>query len=266
MEINLIEKVSMDLRLIFIIAFVPVVLSGCTITVTCPEGYKVNGIICSEILVHSAERNESFKGDNAPLSQSGEAEREAKRLDDIRLEKEKVEEGWRIIAEREKQEAEYKQRQYEKNLAEIFAKEKQEQLESTRKKNEEDIRRKRLEECYSSGLIGLCYSWIDQPMVNVCLNGNPINDWARTIDINSWAYCNIKNNNIIRVNLSARNNTNKVLKDLVVTCHQLAESGTILQSSGRVIYKNFYPGKPVDFTVEFSRVRQISQLRCKIDK
>ncbi len=253
--------------------FAVVFLSGCTVTATCPPGMKISGIFCvpegdesnkkekkSDEIIASNPKVTEAESSREKEEQLAEEYHRQKNQERERIEKIAYEEELRrarLFLEREEE------RKRREAAAEAERKRREAAAEAERIR-ESERRNREIEACHSNGTVGACISWADQPFVNVCMNGNPVNDMARLFDINSWAYCNVRNPNIIRVTGSMRNNTKVILKDPVLSCDQLAESGTVLRTSRFTIYKTLSPNSPIDFQIDFARAQQVRSLSCSV--
>lgn len=242
---------------LFFILLLPLVLQGCT--VTCPYGYKLSGMLCFK-------DEEAIQQASQTLEERLIAQENQRQLDeDARIREYKVAQE-KQRAEREAYELSRRAKidaEHEKRL-------KDEQTQRLKYKLEAEAadkkRRQELENCLSRNNIGLCVSIEDRPMVNVCQSGNAIRDLAQAFDVQSYAYCYKRDNNAVKVQLIIRNNGTSAIRDVSVNCAQLAESGTILKSDTKTIYKIFAPQNPVSFDLNVYRAQQFSSLRCTVEK
>lgn len=235
------------------------ILQGCT--ATCPNGYKLSGILCfkDEEAIDRA-RQEHLELLNTKAFEDNERRRE---------EESRIREYQAQSAKRQAQlEADLIERK-KKAQEEAEKRKKDEENQRLKYKLQEEAaerkRRQELETCLSRGSVGMCVAIEDRPMVNVCRTGNDIHDLALAFDVQSYGYCYKRNNNAINVQLTIRNNNTSTIRDVSVNCVQLAESGTVLRSNTNTIYKNFHPNNQIRFDFNLARAQQFGSLRCTIE-
>jgi hypothetical protein len=68
------------------------------------------------------------------------------------------------------------------------------------------------------------------------------------------------------INAKIQNNLDKTIKDIVIICKSLAESGTILSKDKNVIYKLFPPKQTIDVQFTLPQVKQRSKVSCTVDR
>jgi hypothetical protein len=68
------------------------------------------------------------------------------------------------------------------------------------------------------------------------------------------------------INAKIQNNLDRTIKDIVIICNSLAESGTILSRDKNVIYKIFPPKQIIIVQFTLPQVKQRTKVSCSVDR
>lgn len=121
--------------------------------------------------------------------------------------------------------------------------------------NEQKLR----EQCLSSGSIGICQSSSQNNSQYIC-NQNPV----AAIENLFNQYCYVTDQYNISTKMEVRNNTGKIIKDVLFNCSQNAKSGTILISNNKTIFDVWNPNEAKLIVIQFPKHEQVQSMNCKV--
>lgn len=114
------------------------------------------------------------------------------------------------------------------------------------------------ESCLGSGPIGVCQKSKQNQSVYVCNPGLLYTDYSLALQ-----YCYTTDRYSITSYLEVRNNLDRPVRDVVFTCHQVANSGTVLSSTSQTIYDIWQPNQVRNVSIKVEKHNQVNYMECK---
>ena len=116
------------------------------------------------------------------------------------------------------------------------------------------------EVCFGKTGVGVCLDWSENNREFFCSNVGFTGGLSDRFNPD----CYIVDKLSIHVKLEARNNLNKIVKDITIKCNQLGNSGTIIKSDSKIFFDTWEPSQIKKISYKIFKHEQISRLSCEV--